>query len=129
MGKSRSFAVDVGVYDTEVFVVLGGSQERAQKLWQRRLKRVYKEHHDDLLIRTDEDCGRCVASCFWTPESKKSLIWFSILKPGAGLVVHEVVHAAFKILNGSEIKLNEDTEEAWAYLIDYLTRAIGRKVW
>lgn len=40
------------------------------------------------------------------------------------IVAHEVFHAVYYIMNESGVKLSEDSEEAFAYLTEYLMKQI-----
>lgn len=44
------------------------------------------------------------------------------------IVVHEIFHSVQFTFDNIGIKLNNETSEAWAYLIDYITRQIFNKI-
>lgn len=43
---------------------------------------------------------------------------------GLGICAHEAVHAASDILNYADIQHTDDTEEVYAYLIEWITKCI-----
>lgn len=120
MPKAKTFIVDIAVYDRQVLVSVGQTREQLNRTIQKyfpkqRIKGV--KYH----LLKNEDA------------------WHAPLQYGNGLiilsqydfnvdtvstVVHEAVHIASKMLHYVGVALSEDSEETFAYTIDYLTREI-----
>lgn len=77
------------------------------------LEKMVKERGDDKW---------CLATQF-PFEGGGSIIWANP-KATVGILVHEVVHAALHLLKKRATPLSEDTEETYAYLIQYLFEAL-----
>lgn len=62
------------------------------------------------------------ASFIWVEEKQhQSYNLFIKLKTVSDrIIVHEVFHCTHRILQNKGMKLNDDTEEAYAYFLDYL---------
>lgn len=56
-------------------------------------------------------------------EDKQTLIYFPST-PDVGLVAHEVYHAVYLILQTMGITPSDDSDEIYAYLIEYIMREI-----
>ena len=70
-------------------------------------------------------------ACFYSHTSLKGgAIWFKDARPGGALVAHECLHAVhFLMTHGLDSRLTDDTEEFFAYYLQYLVSQIGRRVW
>jgi hypothetical protein len=73
-------------------------------------------------ILEDSSCdGLCFVS------SKPNYIWVYTEERKLTILIHELHHAMFRVLDSRGIKLNRETEEVYAYYIEYLTNAILSK--
>lgn len=50
------------------------------------------------------------------------IIWFPDYNRGKNTVDHELFHATYAVMDWVGIPLTDDTEEAYAYLLDYLSK-------
>lgn len=55
---------------------------------------------------------------------------FILLEEGVdvGVVAHECFHATYDILKGRGIEINDSTEEAYAYLLGFLTKQVNKEL-
>lgn len=63
---------------------------------------------------TDEDCEIIVVNKLWNSDNDVNTF------------AHESFHAAVDILEACHIKLSEDTNEVFAYLIGYFTECVNK---
>lgn len=80
-----------------------------------QLKEVIEKHGKD---------SYCAASCIGLGGGS-SLIWAN---PGASVsdLIHEIVHAAINLLRDRGIPLGQDSEEVYAYLIEFLFTGLSK---
>lgn len=105
----------VPIYNATVRFIIGNSEETKNYL-----QEIFGEYKD---FKTTPDCSGKVADL----EDGSYLIWLPYTPTTfaeKGILAHEIFHLAVSILLGRDIPLNEDTEEAVAYLIAYLTEEI-----
>ena len=83
-------------------------------------KFLQKEKYESLekMVEKRGKDDSCLATQF-PFEDGASIIW-ARPKLGFGTLVHEVVHAAHHLLECRDIPLSDDTEEVYAYLIEFL---------
>lgn len=82
-----------------------------------------KEHYEEMCKIIDEHGERKSTLAVTFPQDGGgSIIWFNP-KAGLGTYVHELTHASHHLLKKREIPLSDDTEEVYAYLIDFLFKA------
>lgn len=70
--------------------------------------------------------GRCITHL----EKKKVVIRMPsvpVTPEGHGVLGHEIFHAVFSLMEFAGIKLSAKSEEAFAYMVSYLTMEIYRK--
>lgn len=68
------------------------------------------------------------AHTFYNTDFKNVMIWFKEKYPSPCLVAHECFHAAHYILGRTGLKLTDDSEEAYAYYLEYLIREISYSI-
>jgi hypothetical protein len=120
MGKGKVFVIDCDIYHVDIIVCAGVPFETAIKKYEKHFNRTHPRETLDRNIQ---------GAVIRTPGYKGSCIWFKHLKPGAGVASHEIFHAVFGALYFSGVGLTENSEEAWAYMIDWVTRQIGKRLW
>ena len=49
-------------------------------------------------------------------------------KPGSPVLAHEVFHTVFAIMDRIGIPLSNDSDEAYAYLVQFLTKELGAHI-
>jgi hypothetical protein len=81
--------------------------------------------HAGLLRNTTEKTWATTDALFWVCSKKNA--WFIAFNKGKinpGTIAHECFHATCRILKQKGILYTEDTEEAYAYLLDYLVTTV-----
>lgn len=120
MSRPTSFTLYAAVWDTDIAVYCGGSLARANKLFRRRLKIA------DVEI---EDRPSIIGSNLRIDGIKPTAIWFRDVKPSGSIVAHEAMHATIWVLAQSGVSLTPESEEAYAYMVGWIVREIGKRVW
>lgn len=116
--KRSGFIVSLKVYPFDIFVWFGYDIERMGK----KLKKYVSHTEVDEFTAQSFNRGKtCQFSSgqtvIWLPNSPQSVDELSVLN-------HEIFHAVTLILNKVGIRLSEDSEEAYAYLIQYVSKQI-----
>ena len=119
LAKTRTFKIENPVWSYVIFVRVGGSDEQAAKATD---KLFGSNIHDD--GPGLDAAGRC----FLPGGEKSHVIWFKNI-PGVGLLSHESFHSVHHVLQLSGLALNNETEEAYAYLLDWTVKEIGFRIW
>lgn len=114
-GEMRVTKVYLGLYKSD-FVLLTGPDEKVL-VWARGAMRPSKLQILETALRADPIAPDCQGRT-WNLGGGGSLIWMR--KPDPALLVHELAHAAFNLMEAKCTPLNSDTEEPFAYLMEYL---------
>lgn len=123
--KSQNFIIPLVVYPFDVMVSIDESDADLSK---KLLKYVYDpEEISSLMNLPSTTIGRCVMlSCNQTVIRLKRQFYKHETYANAS---HEIFHAATFILNRIGMKMEiEVSDEAYAYLIAYLTREIFKRI-
>lgn len=112
--KINYFIVEVGLYKADVMVVVGDIEGAIEWLEDKNVSErdieAIKNHSNDqgnvLLLSNN-------AIYLHVRDREKTNFWTSVL-------VHEVFHAASFLLKSKGIELDESSEEAYAYLIEFI---------
>lgn len=116
---SKTFIVTDPVFGVDIMVALGGTTENA-------LKKFCKKIGEPAPPLETNDRRRG-----WVFSHNKSgapvLIWLHE-SAWAGIVAHEVFHAVVAILANKQVQLVAETEEVYAYHIEWLFNQIAPKL-
>lgn len=118
--KPRTFTLHDPIYQADIIVSAGTQQQLAANRFGRLLGRNP--------IQVEPNQHR-YASVSYYVDFKGCLIWFRDPSPGVGVLTHEAFHATRHVLTSSGVGWSEDSEEAWAYFIEWLVKSIGNKLW
>lgn len=114
------YTIKVDVWRFEVIVLTGMTQKEAFSYLELE-KEPEVEHATGLTIvnlpANKKEGLHCVAA------------WFEQEFPPVNLVTHEIFHVAYYILDFRGLGLSRASEEAFAYLIDYLIQEISINIW
>ena len=110
-----SFGIDVSIYNTYVIVVIGQSKYINKCLSKRGLKKI--------------DISNVKGAAGYTFQLEEGILLWLKQKPPftayhMGCLAHEIFHCAEFILSKVGIKLSNKSDEAYAYLIGYITENI-----
>jgi hypothetical protein len=107
------------IYPFDILVSFGGSQERLQK----KLSKILPNKTVSSELEIDELCsGKTIMfstgqTLLWLKEKPTSINGLAILN-------HEIFHCTCFILTRVGITYSSDSDEAFAYFIQYLTNKI-----
>ncbi len=119
--RQKRYYINDEIYQSDILVFTGGTCDEAVDY----IRNKYDIETAPRLSPTEFVNARVMSN----PGFKGCALWFKRPKPPASLVAHEVLHIAHHILGGSGLTLTDESEEAYAYYIDWLTKKIGNKVW
>ena len=129
-GKKKLFLLNVEPYRHQVLVVLNGQFGDAYKWMQKNLSPKALKTMEDEVAKNKESCFRPIGIATGEGRIYTSLPIYVILVSHQGnwiesvdVVVHEVMHLCHHLLQKVGINLNDETEEAYTYL---LGRTVGR---
>ena len=117
--KGKGFIIEYQIYPFALYVSFG--QEDAEVV--KQLKKQGVRTPDDFKVLGN---GRCIMYS----EGATMIRMHTIPKsPSAyGILQHEIFHAVDFLFNRIGIKLDESSNEAYAYLIEYLTKEIYKRI-
>lgn len=76
-------------------------------------RKIMVEQENLIFDQSDDDVGMTLM------DGRRVFVWLSP-KANIGVLVHEIFHAACHILGDAGVHLVPDTEETYAYFIQYL---------
>lgn len=120
MSKGTFKVIPIEMYCTEVAVSIGQTDD---EIFAECKKRWPVDKYEDAVIGSVS----CQYPGSFTRSSQFMIIRFKEKKPKDGLIAHEAFHAAFYILNSIGLYASYETEEAYAYLLDYIVNKIKEK--
>ena len=117
---SQFKVIPVEIYTTDIVVSVGQTDD---------------ELYDELKIRfTKEEFEHAYMTCLdkrsdacFVIKDGFPIIRFFDNDPDYGLIAHECFHAVYCILNSKRIELCQETEEVYAYLLQYLVNKIKKE--
>jgi hypothetical protein len=83
-----------------------------------------RENLDSTVTSVDFD-ARAVS--FATVDGKPPIIWMASTED-QGVIAHEIFHTALNIMYWTGMELNSETEEAFAYEVQYLTNSFYNQI-
>jgi hypothetical protein len=99
-----------GVFDLDVTVIITKDTDIALQ---------YVQEHLDSTATLEDFNSR--ATTFPTQDGKSPIIWLPDTDD-TSVINHELMHASIDIMRWTGMKLNDETEEAYAYEMQYLTK-------
>ena len=87
--------------------------------------RSYVMENLDSTVRTED--FDCRAATFGTIDGKPPIIWFPYHAPVA-IINHELFHATLSIMHWAEVPLSDETEEVYAYELQYLSEQLDNQI-
>ena len=124
--KSINFVIDYVVYPFELMVSMGEDKEVFKKRLKKRLPEDMRHEVEDEFCNTEFQAQTVMFSGGMTA------VWFRecpIKASQYALIAHEVFHAVDFLFQRINIKLSNDSNEAYAYLLQYITEQIYKKLW
>lgn len=118
--RQKPFVVPIEAFNTEVLIILGGKRSEAHITFSKTIKKNPLQGPE----LSELDVGSSMASTFINDSFMGSCIWFQSLKPTPGVIAHEALHALAHMHRIQQTPLTPDTEECWAYPLQYLVDKI-----
>jgi hypothetical protein len=116
----KPFIVDWKIYPYDTVVFLGQSEEEVEKWLEKRIN-PYQEEKDFLKMYGD---GRTVML-----KGRQTVLWLAKKpKKGCPILAHEIFHVVSFLMDRVGIPLTNESDEAYAYAISYLTQEINKKL-
>ena len=109
--------VRVEIFTTDLVVSIGQTDD---ELYDELKHRFTKEEFESSYMSS---LDRISDACFVVKDGFPIIRFFD-KNPDAGLIAHECFHAVYSILESKKIPLCYETEEVYAYLIQYLVNKI-----
>ena len=85
----------------------------------------YVQENLDSTVRASDFNARAVS--FPIVDGKSPIIWMSSIED-QGVIAHEIFHTTLNIMYWTGMELNSETEEAFAYEVQYLTNSLYNQI-
>jgi hypothetical protein len=114
--KAKHFIIDYTVYPFDLLVSVCESDTTVRRVLKNKLP---EDLHDqiDVVFKYSNACTVCF-------PNDATFIRFSV-EPGQGLIAHEALHAVEFLMQNIG---NEQVNEAWNYLLQYIVSQINKKL-
>ena len=107
--------LDGGTYDTEVNIIITKDIEKALE---------FIADHVDYPVNSADFNGSGVT---YTDEEGRIAMWLDNVED-KGVINHELLHATISIMAWADVPLDEGTEEAYTYELQYLTNQFYKQI-
>jgi len=114
--KYRIITLKGDTFDLDVTVLITEDVAFATK---------YVQENLDSTIQSRDFDARAVS--FPTVDGKSPIIWMADTKDN-GVIAHEIFHTALNVMYWTGMELNSETEEAFAYEVQYLTNSFYNQI-
>lgn len=105
------------IYNYSLVIFAGGSVKSAKRYVEVKTGAVFKDESECL-----EACCITVVGC------KNHVLWFESVRPKYSTITHECAHSVSHVFRELGARLSEDTEEVYAYLLDWTVAEVLRKL-
>lgn len=122
MAKLREKYFNVGVYQADVVLIVGDYNLVHDWIKENARKDRYEDIKDHIGKKEKTTLG-----VTFKMAGGGVIIWMPAMNRLT--LIHEIMHATHHILSIKGIDLNDETEEAYAYLFEYLYTALTRSKW
>jgi hypothetical protein len=114
---SDLFSITLDIYKIDILVAINYSDRKLLKAFDPNMKKEEFDEHYDGFKEPTVRARWCVSNGGWHVLRFKEV-------PSPGELAHECFHAVSYILRNISINLNDTSEEAYAYLLEYLIEKI-----
>ena len=118
------YLIEGGTWPYDVIVALGPTEDEFFKYCEKRFSHPFTED-EKASFAFEGKKGRTLRL-----ENNAIVIWMPVIPQNAqeiGNLAHEIYHAAYLMLTGAGVVPSNDSDEAFAYQIDFLTRKIWQR--
>ncbi len=119
--KGHGFVVNLQVYPFDILVWFGSTDSMGK--W---LKKYLAKEDVEALLSHEFRKGKCAML-----PTGQTVLWLPRVPQDAGdmaTLSHEIFHAVCFILDKIGMRLDDSSEEAYAYLIQYVSKQIYQKI-
>ncbi len=112
----QHFVINIPLYKTYIGVFIDCKHKDVKKWADRYAVEITDKHFEDIA----DTAGRCIYTdkVFTLLLTRKGRSDAEFM----GVIAHEMMHVTAILMEVVNIKLNEHTDEAYAYLMEYLVR-------
>lgn len=114
--KYQMLTLSGSTFDMDVHVIVTDDIQFATK---------YVQENLDSTVTAEDFNARAVS--FPINDGKSPIIWMATTED-KGVIAHEIFHTALNIMYWAGMELNSETEEAFAYEVQYLTNSFYNQV-
>ena len=118
---AKAFEVHIPIYNKYIYVLVGTPKESVDALKERY---EIEDRHAETLIEHLEKHSKCSNGLFtWDEDSNTYTIWLSRVPDTIGwegVLLHEINHAVFRLLDELGMEHTNASDEAYSYLSEYL---------
>lgn len=129
MIKPQQFEIRIGVYQRSILVCINEPDHEVKRIL---VESDYDDElADDVAEYQHKIAGTKAGAYSWIFDDRSCFMrfWPKEINPEFhDQVAHEIAHCAFAILDYVGIKLGSKSEEAYTYLIGYITREFYEKL-
>lgn len=115
----KEIGIPISIFKTGVLVILSSDMTRCAK----RIRKRFQEDFEEWDVGDYE--GRTLSKKGFAP-----IIWmkqFPETVDGIACLSHEAFHATCRLLEEFNMPLGKDTEEMYAYIVDYIVSEVLRR--
>lgn len=124
---SKNFIIPLVIYPFDVMVSIAQSDDDLKKeILKYKGTEEVKNNFDMCKWNSPTNRGKTV--CMGGKQTIIRLRYYPRTPEYKGVLSHEVFHAAHFIMENLEMPLCNKNDEAYAYLIDYITKEIYKKI-
>lgn len=117
MEKLKIFEIEVPIYNSTITVVVGEDYDEFLAFLKKQKLRWASRY--ELGSKADAV----------TNNTKTGIIIRFKDNPPAGTIAHEAFHSVFMILHDAGLAVSDDSQEAYAYLIDFVVSQIHKNIY
>ena len=126
LGLNKVFPIDIPIYNIDLIIMVGDDIPALKK----QLEELVKE---DLRYKLDELWNQHDISLkgYYTYNDPLKVIYISDMEDYhefISVLSHEILHAVFNIAKYVGLKYSDKSEEAYTYLVGYITREIYKQL-
>ena len=114
--RYRTFTLSGSTFDMDVNVIITEDIDYAVR---------YVQDNLDSTVTAEDFDARAVS--FPIVDGKSPIIWMATTDD-QGVIAHEIFHTALNIMYWAGMELNSETEEAFAYEVQYLTNQLYNQI-
>lgn len=120
--KAYTKIIPIEVYSRDILFHFGDVPS-----FRKAVRRYLTKEQTEALFERLEFDDNCAGKTIYDRKENAFIVWLPSLPQNPydmQFLAHEIFHAAYLLLTGVGITLSEDSDEACAYLIGYITKRV-----